>query len=63
MIPDHPIPGTKWLYTGPGEGSGLEHQVIDVLDDGRIVTWAEGFTWMGDLDTFMHHFEPPQLTP
>lgn len=62
------LQGSKWTYTGPGEGKGQVHRVIDytheaVTGNGLVVTVTDNIlasktthTYYGRWKDFLHLF-------
>lgn len=58
--------GKFCIYIGPGGARKMKHRVIESTAEG-VVTWSQfktddletdGFSWMGDRETFCQNFRP-----
>jgi hypothetical protein len=58
--------GKICVYIGPNPGRLLKHRVIESCKE-RVITWSlhpsgeisgDGYSWMGDRESFCKHFRP-----
>jgi hypothetical protein len=65
------LKGSRWVYVGPGGGSGLIHTVIDITRG--ITTWSDpvknpaneaaGWSWFGPAIDFLKSFKMEPTPP
>jgi len=63
-------PGMICVYVGPEPGRMMRHRVIESVAE-HVITWSQyplgevttnGYSWMGDRETFCRHFKPVPQT-